>query len=69
MASTKPNGRRDPAMVVLTRRQAEQQADERAQRILGVPSRAEAFVKLKAGELDGTAAEAVFSGLRHLLGE
>jgi hypothetical protein len=69
MGKPKSNGRRDPAMVVLTRRQAEQRADERAQRILGVASRAEAFRKLDAGELDGTAAADVFSGLRHLLGE
>jgi hypothetical protein len=34
-----------------------------------VASRAEAFRKLDAGELDGTAAADVFSGLRHLLGE
>jgi hypothetical protein len=67
MKAPKPNGRRDPAVVVLTRRDVERRADEQARRILGVPSREEAFRKLDAGELEGTAAEAEFASLRWLL--
>lgn len=56
-------------LVEMTREEAELRADERAQQILGVASRKEAFLQLDAGELKGTAAEAVFSGWRHVLGE
>ena len=59
----------DPALIVMTRREAEQHADGVARQLLGVTSRKDAFRMLDNGELDGTAAEAVFSGLQHLLQE
>jgi hypothetical protein len=67
MGKPKSNGRRDPAVVVRTHAQVARQADERARRILGVASCEEAFRKLDAGELEGTAAEAEFASLRWLL--
>jgi hypothetical protein len=51
----------------LSRQEAENMADEKAQSILDVPSRHEAFHMLDNGELTGTGAEAEFKRLRHLL--
>lgn len=67
MRSPKSNGRREAAVAVYTRREAEALADRKAQAILGASSREEAFRRLDAGELAGTAAEAEFSNLRWLL--
>jgi hypothetical protein len=56
-----------PAVVEHTQLEAEAFADRRARTILGAKSREEAFRRLDAGELRGTAAEAEFRNLRWLL--
>jgi hypothetical protein len=61
MRSTK-----DPVVVEHTQHEIEALADRQALAILGV-SREEAFRRLDAGELRGTAAEAEFRNLRWLL--
>jgi len=59
--------RKESGITILTRQEAENMADEKAQSILGVPSRHEAFRMLDNGELTGTGAEAEFKRLKHLL--
>jgi len=56
-------------VAVLSRKEAEELADEKAQSILEVKDRFEAFKMLDDGKLDGLGAEAVFSGLKFILDE
>lgn len=52
---------------VMSVAQLEAQADHVAVRVLGVPSRREAFRKLDRGDLVGTAVEAELKMLRRLI--